>query len=70
MGFAPFLAGGGLTALLKPKVQGWDVRPISVGEVLRVIVLLQNIRQLITLHLSSLGWLAQAAQKKIIHHLT
>ena len=35
MGFAPFLAGGGLTALLKPKVQGWDVRPLSVGEVLR-----------------------------------
>ena len=32
---APLLAGGSLTALLKVKVTGWDVRPIAVGEVIR-----------------------------------
>ena len=33
-GLAPFLAGASLTALLKPKAMGWDVRPIAVGEVI------------------------------------
>ena len=32
---APLLAGGSLTALLKVKATGWDVRPIAVGEVIR-----------------------------------
>eukprot|EP00731_Ephydatia_muelleri_P035300 Em0113g2a len=32
---APYLAGGNLTALMKLKELGWDVRPIAVGEVLR-----------------------------------
>ena len=32
---APLLAGGSLTALLKVKGNGWDFRPIAVGEVLR-----------------------------------
>ena len=32
---APLLAGGSLTALLKVKGNGWDVRPIAVGEVIR-----------------------------------
>ena len=32
---APYLAGGNLTALMKLKQIGWDVRPIAVGEVLR-----------------------------------
>ena len=35
MVLAPFLAGASLTALLKPKAQGWDIRPIAVGEVIR-----------------------------------
>ena len=32
---APYLASGNLTALMKLKELGWDVRPIAVGEVLR-----------------------------------
>ena len=32
---APLIARGNLTALLKTKESGWDVRPIAVGEVLR-----------------------------------
>ena len=32
---APLLAGRSLTALLKVKATGWDVRPIAVGEVIR-----------------------------------
>ena len=32
---APYLAGGNLTAIMKLKELGWDVRPIAVGEVLR-----------------------------------
>ena len=35
---APYLADGNLTALMKLKELGWDVRPIAVGEVLRLLV--------------------------------
>ena len=36
--FSPYIAGGNLTSLLKPKGSGWDVRPIAVGEILRRLV--------------------------------
>ena len=75
MGLAPFLAGGGLTALRKPKVQGCDVRPISVGEVLRCIA--GKGACALTKHKAAdnfaplqFGVACPGSREKKIHHLT